>query len=424
TDGQVSGVSGGVRELTDGLATMYLTDATTGLVTDLSDGLTGALNGLSSGIKSGDVVGAVGQTTDGLLLGTNNTPIISGVMGGANELLSGLWAGDLAGGLTGFLNGTGDGMYTGLTSLGNDIAKYDVIGAVDEGVVGILTGSGSSYAPAGGPVGTTSGSSPSAVPSVSGEQESVPAEQETSIEGKGSAAQENVPAAQEAVAEQVAAAEESVPAEQETSIEGKGSAAQENVSAAQEAVAEQVAAAEESVPAAQEAVTEEKAPVASDTSGREKVSPERGTATEQVAIADKSVTAGQTITGIEVDKDVSPEMPVERLRVTLRNVQFDFDKVNVKEIYAPDIAKAADYMKKNPETTAVIEGHTCDIGSAQYNMRLSAERAQSVGNYMTDVLGIDPRRITVKGYGSTRPAASNATKKGKEMNRRVEIVIS
>jgi outer membrane protein OmpA-like peptidoglycan-associated protein len=69
-----------------------------------------------------------------------------------------------------------------------------------------------------------------------------------------------------------------------------------------------------------------------------------------------------------------------------------------------------------------IEGHTDNVGNDTVNMRLSARRAQSVKEYLTNYFGIDSERLTAVGRGKSEPIASNDTPAGQQKNRRVEIV--
>ncbi|OPY92087.1 MAG: Outer membrane porin F precursor [Syntrophaceae bacterium PtaU1.Bin231] len=110
---------------------------------------------------------------------------------------------------------------------------------------------------------------------------------------------------------------------------------------------------------------------------------------------------------------------VEKGRVTL-NVQFDTDKAIVKPEYGDDIEKLADVMAGHPELKIAIEGHTDNVGALKYNMNLSQKRADAVKNVLVKKYGIDPARLTAKGFGETKPIADNKTKAGKQQNRRVE----
>jgi outer membrane protein OmpA-like peptidoglycan-associated protein len=77
-------------------------------------------------------------------------------------------------------------------------------------------------------------------------------------------------------------------------------------------------------------------------------------------------------------------------------------------------------MKNNPDLKVEIDGHTDSTGTAAYNMMLSEKRAKAVKEFMV-TRGIDPKRLTTKGFGITKPAASNDTKEGRAKNRRVEF---
>jgi OOP family OmpA-OmpF porin len=104
-------------------------------------------------------------------------------------------------------------------------------------------------------------------------------------------------------------------------------------------------------------------------------------------------------------------------------VEFDSDKAVVKDKYKNEIKKVSDFMKKYPNTTAVIEGHTDNTNTAEYNQKLSEARANSVRQYLINNFGINASRLTAAGYGLTMPIASNSTEEGKQKNRRVQAVI-
>lgn len=117
--------------------------------------------------------------------------------------------------------------------------------------------------------------------------------------------------------------------------------------------------------------------------------------------------------------------PVQEKTITMNlNVQFDFDKDNVRPSAQDHLKEFADFMKAHPQTTAVIEGHTDNYGSEAYNNLLSLRRAESVKKYLVMKFNIDPARLTTKGYGFSRPIATNKTEQGRQENRRVVAVIS
>lgn len=103
-------------------------------------------------------------------------------------------------------------------------------------------------------------------------------------------------------------------------------------------------------------------------------------------------------------------------------VLFDFDKTEIKSEARPILDEASNIIKINSEIKVEVAGHTDNIGTAEYNMDLSERRADAVMKYFIGK-GIDPRRLTVNGYGLTKPVANNDTKEGRAKNRRVELTI-
>jgi outer membrane protein OmpA-like peptidoglycan-associated protein len=112
----------------------------------------------------------------------------------------------------------------------------------------------------------------------------------------------------------------------------------------------------------------------------------------------------------------------ENLALAL-SIEFEFAKHFVKEEYRDGLKKVADSMKENPRTKAILKGHTDNIGSKAYNMRLSKVRANSVKLYLVKQFGIKRSRIAAFGYGFSKPVADNNTEEGRQKNRRVEIFI-
>jgi len=107
--------------------------------------------------------------------------------------------------------------------------------------------------------------------------------------------------------------------------------------------------------------------------------------------------------------------------VTLHGPQFDFNKATLKPAGKKMVDEAVTVMKDKPSMKVSVEGHTDSIGSDAYNLKLSERRAQAVRDYMVSQ-GIDAARISVKGWGKTKPIASNKTETGRAENRRVEII--
>ena len=107
-----------------------------------------------------------------------------------------------------------------------------------------------------------------------------------------------------------------------------------------------------------------------------------------------------------------------------QNIQFDFDKSEIRPEYKPKLAEVGAFLRDNPKARIVLEGHTCNIGSHEYNLKLSHRRAASVRKYLVEHESISADRITLSGFSYDRPTASNATREGRELNRRVEGIIT
>ena len=107
----------------------------------------------------------------------------------------------------------------------------------------------------------------------------------------------------------------------------------------------------------------------------------------------------------------------------LRSINFDFDKVNIKSQFTPELDKVVLVLQNNPDVRIVVEGHTDSVGSEAYNQSLSERRAASIKQYFVDK-GIASARMDIKGYGEDRPMATNDTADGRAQNRRVELTPS
>jgi outer membrane protein OmpA-like peptidoglycan-associated protein len=79
-------------------------------------------------------------------------------------------------------------------------------------------------------------------------------------------------------------------------------------------------------------------------------------------------------------------------------------------------------MKENPRMRIEIAGHTDNVGTYEYNQKLSNGRAKAIYDYLVKA-GIDASRMTYKGYAYDKPVADNATEEGRALNRRTEFTI-
>jgi OOP family OmpA-OmpF porin len=117
------------------------------------------------------------------------------------------------------------------------------------------------------------------------------------------------------------------------------------------------------------------------------------------------------------------EVTADKIVIT-EKIQFDVDKTTIKPESNGLLDELVAVIKDNPQIKKLsIEGHTDGDGSDKYNMRLSDGRAKSVMEYFTSH-GVDAGRLAAKGFGESKPLASNDTPEGKETNRRVEFLIT
>ncbi len=113
----------------------------------------------------------------------------------------------------------------------------------------------------------------------------------------------------------------------------------------------------------------------------------------------------------------------ENLKITMNSeVSFDFNSAAIKPAFTRTLDKVNDVVARYSRTSVRVVGHTDDIGSAAYNQRLSEDRAKSVAWYMEDN-GVAPSRVSAEGRGEAQPRASNETEAGRQLNRRVELLI-
>jgi len=108
---------------------------------------------------------------------------------------------------------------------------------------------------------------------------------------------------------------------------------------------------------------------------------------------------------------------------SILDIQFEINKSTVQREAEEKLDTVVTFMQKYPNTTAVIEGHTDEVGASGDNMRLSQSRADSMVNYLASK-GIARTRLQAVGYGETSPIADNSTEIGKRLNRRINAIIA
>ena len=104
-------------------------------------------------------------------------------------------------------------------------------------------------------------------------------------------------------------------------------------------------------------------------------------------------------------------------------VLFGFDKSDLTPASVKSVEELATILNKYPDTDVLIEGHTDNKGSDEYNMNLSDKRAKTVSDYLRDK-NIKSSRLRTVGYGEKQPVASNNSDEGRTQNRRVTFVIT
>ncbi|WP_284261143.1 OmpA family protein [Bradyrhizobium iriomotense] len=126
-----------------------------------------------------------------------------------------------------------------------------------------------------------------------------------------------------------------------------------------------------------------------------------------VAVAD----AGADDLAARLDKDC---------HVPLYGVHFDFNKAILRDESEPLLNRVLTTLKGQPKLTVELQGHTDNVGSDDYNLKLSGARAQAVMQWLV-AHGTETSRVSTQGYGKSRPVASNDSDEGRAKNRRVEL---
>jgi outer membrane protein OmpA-like peptidoglycan-associated protein len=121
--------------------------------------------------------------------------------------------------------------------------------------------------------------------------------------------------------------------------------------------------------------------------------------------------------------DLQAQKSARGLVITLHDVLFATGKADLQPGVAPILDRLATALKDAPDRALDVEGFTDTVGSEQFNLVLSEERAEAVRTALM-VRGIDSTRITVHGFGEDYPVASNDTVAGRQLNRRVEIIVA
>jgi outer membrane protein OmpA-like peptidoglycan-associated protein len=103
------------------------------------------------------------------------------------------------------------------------------------------------------------------------------------------------------------------------------------------------------------------------------------------------------------------------------DIYFDFSKDSIRTMSEPTLREIADVLKRHPDWSLVVEGHTDNIGGSGYNLDLSTRRAAAVKRALVGGFAIADNRLSTSGFGMTRPVDTNDTLEGRAHNRRVEL---
>jgi len=122
-------------------------------------------------------------------------------------------------------------------------------------------------------------------------------------------------------------------------------------------------------------------------------------------------------------KELNAKKTKRGMVITLGDVVFDTNKAQLKSSGENSVNKLADFLKKYPQHKVLIEGYTDSRGSNELNQKLSERRANAVRQSLNN-MGISNERISTQGYGEAFPIAGNDTAANRQMNRRVEIILS
>jgi outer membrane protein OmpA-like peptidoglycan-associated protein len=140
-----------------------------------------------------------------------------------------------------------------------------------------------------------------------------------------------------------------------------------------------------------------------------------GAGTGIVASVQEVRKAMQELGAKETQMEIRVELPAD--------VLFDFDEADIRPDAAAALGHLATLVRAHPGRRVRLEGHTDAEGSDAYNQGLSERRARAVQSWLVEKEGIPAAGFVARGFGESRPVASNDTEEGRQRNRRVEVVI-
>ncbi len=138
---------------------------------------------------------------------------------------------------------------------------------------------------------------------------------------------------------------------------------------------------------------------------------------------DKALLRARTMEADRLRNELNAKQTDRGMTISLGDVLFDTNKAQLKPGGAREVQKLAQFLRESPQRRVSIEGFTDSRGSDEHNQSLSERRAEAVKMELISA-GIAAERINSHGYGEAYPVADNNTSAGRQMNRRVEIVIA
>ena len=151
---------------------------------------------------------------------------------------------------------------------------------------------------------------------------------------------------------------------------------------------------------------------------------ETANANQEAALANQqAANANEQTSRVQAELDAMKAAPTPRgMVLTLGDVLFDTGRSQLKPGGGRKIDQLARFLTEHPGRRVQVDGFTDSVGTDAYNEELSQRRADSVKEALLE-RGIDPSRIGSEGYGKAYPVASNSESGGRQLNRRVEVVI-
>ena len=121
--------------------------------------------------------------------------------------------------------------------------------------------------------------------------------------------------------------------------------------------------------------------------------------------------------------DLAAKKTARGMVITMGDVLFGTDLARLNAEGMRSAQKLADVLQQNPQRTVLVEGFTDSTGATAHNQALSERRAAAVQNALLE-LGVARERVAIRGFGESYPVAANDTAQNRQLNRRVEIVLS